>query len=90
MEPNDFDLHLSCYDVDPTANGVVWEAQDQFGPFFGGGQTDVFLCVDATKELPLSQVPLVGRWGLVTLAGLMGLLAMVWYARRRATGRQPA
>ena len=32
----------------------------------------------------------MGRWALAILAGLMGLLAMVWYARRRTTGGQPA
>ncbi len=88
LEPNDFDLHLSCYDVDPTPNAVFWEAEDQFGLFLGGGQTDAFLCVDATKELPL--VPSMGSWALATLAGLMALLTMVWYARRRTTGGQPA
>ncbi len=95
--PNNFPitnsgLHLSCYDVDPTLNTLAWEARDQFGEFAfaGSGQTDAFLCVDAVKQLPLSQVPSMGRWGLATLGGLMGLLTVVWYARRRSTGGQPA
>ncbi len=83
-------LHLSCYDVDPSFSPVPWQALDQFGPFAGAGQTDAFLCVNANKELPLSQVPSMGSWALATLAGLMALLTMVWYARRRTTGGQPA
>ncbi len=31
----------------------------------------------------------MGHWDLATLAGLMGLLTIAWYARRRATGGQP-
>ncbi len=66
-------------------------AENQFGFFQNvSGQTDAFLCVNAAKELPLSQVPSMGSWALATLAGLMALLTMVWYARRRATGGQPA
>ncbi len=83
-------LHLSCYDVDSTFSPVPWQALDQFGPFGGAGQTDAFLCVNANKELPLSQVPSMGSWALATLAGLMGLLTMVWYARRRTRGGLPA
>ncbi|MEE8551276.1 MAG: hypothetical protein V3T08_08500, partial [Gemmatimonadota bacterium] len=67
------DLHLACYDVPLTFNPAIWEAEDQFGTFNNAiGQTDAFLCVPAEKELTVGQVPTMGPWGLVTLAGLMG------------------